>query len=122
VKGDQAVLALGELEASAVDRVDVLREHGGGIGRMASVGAVLGEATDRVLQGKLEQGTLVKAPPGAFHGTLGPGHQGEVAEADPSRLEGGDTRRKVRRGLAGRHRACRHVAGHPALMPDPVDR
>ncbi|MFI5143830.1 MAG: hypothetical protein ACHQHM_07375, partial [Thermoanaerobaculales bacterium] len=120
--GEPTVLALGELEIPGVDRINVLGEHRGGIPGMTSVVAVLGEAAHRVLEGELEEGTLVEALPGAPHDTLGPREHGEMGEAETSRLEGGDTRGQFGSRLAGGDRTGRGGAGHPALMADPIDR
>ena len=122
VQGEPAVLAGGELERAGVDRIDVLGEHRGGIGGMASVLTVLDEAADRVLEGKLEEGTLVKALPGARRGTLHAREQGEMGEPDPALLEGGDTGGEQGCRLPGGDRTSRGGAGHPALVADPVDR
>jgi hypothetical protein len=51
-----------------------------------------------------------------------PGEQGEVGEADPARLERGDTRRERLGRRAGGDGAGGGVAGHGALVADPVDR
>ena len=116
------VLAAGELEPPALDRVDMLGEHGGGIGGVAGVVAVVEEAAHRMLESLLEKRTLLEGTGRPLDRPLGPGQQGEVAEADPPLLQGGDTRRQPLNLLAGRHRAARSLSGHPALMTDPVDR
>jgi hypothetical protein len=91
---------------------------------MAGVGAVEAEAAHRVLEGQREQGTLVEPRRGSRTGERpgGAGEQGEVGKADPACLESGDARGERLRLLAGGDRTGRGVAGHRALMADPVDR
>src|SRR5580700_5478617 len=122
VQGQPAVLTPGELEIPGVDRSDVLGEHRGGITGMTGVGAIKDEAADRVLEGTVEQGALVKASPGARERALGPGEQGEMGEPQPSLLHRSDTRGQMRSRRAGGDRTSRGGARHPALMADPVDR
>ena len=81
----------------------MLGEHRGGIGGVAGVVAVMEEAAHRVLEGLLEQGTLLEALPArSLDRPLGPGQQGEVGEPDPPLLQGGDTRRQPLNLLPGR--------------------
>jgi hypothetical protein len=116
-----AVLKRSELEIPRLDGADLLGEHRGGIGHVAGMGAVEGEAAHRVVVGELEERRLVEAA-GALHRPLDGGDQGQVTEADPADLQGGDTDGHPLGRLPGGDRTGRSVAGHPALMTDPVDR
>jgi hypothetical protein len=118
------VLAAAQLETPGLDRADVLGEHPGGIGCMARVGAVEREAADRVLDGELEERALVepRLTSRALDRAGSAGEQREVGEPDPPLAERGDTRREAVGLLPGRDRAGGGIAGHPALVADPVDR
>ncbi len=99
----------------------MLGEHRGGISDVAGVGALVGEAAHRVLEGELQQWALVEAT-AAGHRPFGAGDQAEVGEADPPSPEGSDTRRQPLGCLAGGDRARRCADGHGALVAHPVDR
>jgi hypothetical protein len=121
---DPAVLTAAELEAPGVDRTDLLGEHPGGIGGVASVGAVKTKTAHRVLEGQGEQRSFVEAGLAAEirERPGGAGQQAQVGEPDPPGLEGGHARRQAHSLLPSGDRPGGGVAGHGALVADPVDR
>jgi hypothetical protein len=117
-------LAAQKLERPRLHRVDLLAEELAGVGGVACVRAVVTEAADRVLERACEQRSFIELPTRRRRadGTRAPGEQGEVGEADPAFghcVHGGGESICL---LANRNGVRGRSCGHPALVPDPIDR
>jgi hypothetical protein len=114
------------------------REGGrGGIGRIGTgvrggvdrrpgvtVGGITGRFAVRIHPGLAWQAvrSTTAVAGHTLEGTGDPGEQGEVGEADLAGVEGGEAGGQTVHLIAGGHGPSRGMAGHAAVVADPVDR